>query len=91
MPTFSTMPTPSWPRIVPGFISEIVPRTKWRSVPQMALAVSRTIASVSSWMRGSGTSFSSMSPIPFQTTAFMIASLIGGGCKCRSGEREAPG
>src|SRR5438874_12292 len=32
-PTSSTMPTPSWPRIVPGFIPETVPRTKCRSVP----------------------------------------------------------
>jgi hypothetical protein len=55
-------PTPSWPRIRPSSTPGIVPRTKCRSVPQIALAVSRTIASVGSWIVGSGTSSSRMSP-----------------------------
>jgi len=62
---------PSCPRIVPGFISVTVPRTKCRSVPQMALAVSRTIASVGSSIFGSFTSSRPMSPTPFHTTAFI--------------------
>ncbi len=70
-PISSTMPTPSWPRIVPGFIPGTVPRTRWRSVPQIALAVRRTIASVRSLIRGSGTSSSRMSPMPWKTTAFI--------------------
>ena len=55
----------------------IVPRTKCRSVPQIALAVMRTMASVGSLIFGSRTSSSRMSPIPWKTTAF-IAGLLGG-------------
>src|SRR4051794_34233700 len=72
-PTASTMPTPSCPRIVPGFMPDIVPRTKCRSVPQIALAVRRTIASLGSCSCGSGTSSTRMSPTPWYTTAFMVA------------------
>src|SRR5436305_83231 len=39
LPTSSTTPTASWPRIVPDFMPDSVPRMKCRSVPQMALAV----------------------------------------------------
>jgi hypothetical protein len=42
-------------------------------VPQIALAVSRTIASVGSSIAGSGTSSSRMSPTPWNTTAFINA------------------
>ncbi len=56
------MPTASWPSTVPGATSLIVPRTKCKSVPQMAEVVMRTTASVGSSMRGSGTSSSRMSP-----------------------------
>ena len=63
-PTSSTMPTPSCPRIVPGTMPGTVPRTKCRSVPQIALAVRRTIASVGSWIFGSETSSSRISPTP---------------------------
>ena len=64
-PISSTTPTPSCPRIRPSFVPGMVPRTKWRSVPQIALAVSRTIASVGSWILGSATSSSLMSPTPW--------------------------
>jgi hypothetical protein len=53
-PVSSTTPTASWPRIVPGRIPGMVPRTKCRSVPQIALVVIRTIASAESPITGSG-------------------------------------
>ncbi len=43
LPTSSTIPTPSWPRIVPGFMPLKVPRIKCTSVPQMVLAVRRRL------------------------------------------------
>ncbi len=64
LPTSSTTPTPSWPKIVPGTMPANVPRTMCRSVPQIALDVSRTIASVGSSSLGSGTVSSRMSPMP---------------------------
>ena len=45
-----------------------------RSVPQIALAVRRTIASVCSRIFGSFTVSSRTSPIPWNTIAFMGAS-----------------
>ena len=78
-PTSSITPTPSCPRIVPGTMPGIVPRTMCRSVPQMALAVSRTIASVGCSIFGSGTLSRRMSPTPWNTTAFMLASWVAAG------------
>jgi len=46
-----------------------VPLIMCRSVPQIALEVSRTTASVGSCIVGSGTSSSLMSPTPWKTTA----------------------
>src|SRR3954471_2476438 len=73
-PICSTMPTPSWPRMVPGSIPENDPRTKCRSVPQIADVVMRMTASVSASIVGSGTSSTRMSPRPWNTTAFMRGS-----------------
>src|SRR5512135_2929291 len=73
-PTSSMIPTPSCPRIVPASMPGMVPRTMCRSVPQMALAVRRTIASVGCSIFGSGTSSRRMSPIPWKTTAFIRSS-----------------
>src|SRR5947208_1440838 len=70
-PSCSTTPTASCPTMVPGSMPEKVPRTMCRSVPQMADAVMRTIASVGSWIVGSGTSSNRMSPTAWKTTAFM--------------------
>src|SRR5688572_6707073 len=61
--------------MVPFFMPGTVPRTKWRSVPQMALAVRRTIASVSFSSFGSRTSSSRMSPTPWKTIAFIPTSV----------------
>src|SRR5690554_4574336 len=71
-PRASTMPTPSWPRMVPGCMPAMVPRTMCRSVPQMADAVMRTMASVGACRVDSGTSSRRMSPTSWKTTAFMI-------------------
>ena len=54
-PTSSTTPIASWPRMSP--LSRYMPRTPYRcrSEPQIAVDVTRTIASVACSMRGSGT------------------------------------
>ena len=62
LPTACTTPIASWPRMRPFFMPETVPRMKWRSVPQMADAVMRTIASFGSLSLGSGTSSRRISP-----------------------------
>lgn len=74
-PISSTTPVPSWPRMVPGRRPSMVPRMKCRSVPQMALVVRRTMASVSCSITGSATSSRRMSPMAWNTTAFMIFGL----------------
>jgi hypothetical protein len=50
-----------------------VPRMRCTSVPQIALVVIRTIASVGSLMRGSGTSPNRISPTQCHVTAFTAA------------------
>src|SRR5690606_17124050 len=49
---------------------------KWRSVPQIAVAVRRTIASVGASIFGSGTSSRRMSPTPWNTTARISIVLL---------------
>src|SRR5665647_649328 len=51
-PTFSMMPTPSWPRIEPGLQVGTSPLRMCRSVPQMVVLVILTIASVGAVMSG---------------------------------------
>ena len=51
-PTSRTTPTASWPRMVPSTIRPIVPRTKCRSVPQIALVVTSTTASAAAGSSG---------------------------------------
>src|SRR4051812_17680454 len=53
----------------------IVPRTKCKSVPQIALRVTLTMASVGSDNCGSGTSSSRISPSPCHTIAFIDCPL----------------
>src|SRR6185312_15878342 len=69
----------------------IVPRTMYRSVPQMALAVSRTMASVGCCSLGSGTSSSLMSPTSWKTTAFRLTPLVAGGPSGAPGVTSLPG
>ena len=54
-PTSTTVPTASWPRIVPGVTSGTSPLRMCRSVPQMVDVSIRTIASVGCSIRRSGT------------------------------------
>jgi hypothetical protein len=47
------------------------------AVPQIALVVTRTIASAGSWILGSGTSSTETFPTSCQTTAFVIPLSVG--------------
>jgi hypothetical protein len=81
-PTSSTMPIGSCPRMSPG--SMYIPRTSYRcrSDPQMAVEVIRTIASVGSWMTGSGTVSTDTLPVPCHVSARMKeASVYMSACK----------
>src|SRR5690606_37469311 len=84
-PRASTMPTPSWPRMVPGCMPVMVPRTMCGSVPQIADAVIRTMASVGACSVGSATSSRRMSPTSWNTTAFMISLPARQGASVRLG------
>ena len=70
-PTSSTMPIGSCPRTSPGFRYGPSTSYRCRSEPQMAVEVIRTIASVGSSIRGSGTSSTRTSRLPCQVSAFM--------------------
>src|ERR1044072_6853065 len=70
-PISTTVPTASWPRIVPGCTSGPSPLRMWRSVPQIVAESIRTIASVGCWIAGSGTSSQERIPGPWYTSAFM--------------------
>ena len=72
-PTSSTMPTPSCPRIVPGWQVATSPFEMWRSVPQMVDLVSFMIASVGPLRVGLGLSSSFTLPSELlYTRAFMV-------------------
>jgi hypothetical protein len=70
-PTSSTIPIGSWPMMSPGVM--YMPSTSYRcrSEPQMAVDVIRTIASVDSSIRGSGTVSTETLPVPCQVTALI--------------------
>ena len=72
-PTSSTMPIGSWPRMSP--LSMYMPSTSYRcrSEPQIAVEVIRTIASVGSWILGSGTVSTDTFAVPCQVKALMTA------------------
>ena len=53
-PISTTVPTASWPRIVPGVTAGTSPFRMCRSVPQIVDVSTRTMASVESMMEGSG-------------------------------------
>lgn len=69
-PVSSTMPTLSWPGMVPGSLSLRVPRTMCGSVPQMALFVSFMMAWSGFSRRGSGARSRRMPPIPWKNDGF---------------------
>src|SRR6478735_843265 len=76
LPVSTTVPTASWPRIVPGRTSGTSPLRMWRSVPQIVEASILTIASVGSWIVGSGTSSQVRRPGPWYTSAFILRLLF---------------
>jgi hypothetical protein len=57
-PTASTMPTPSWPRMRPGWQVSTSPLRMCRSVPQIVVRVIFTMASVGAPSVGFGRSSS---------------------------------
>src|SRR5690606_16700613 len=71
LPTSSTMPIGSWPMMSPSFIMGTKPSKRWRSEPQMAVEVTRMMASEGCWMTGSGWVSTRTSPWPCQVRAFM--------------------
>ena len=74
-PTSSTMPIGSWPRTSP--LSRYMPSTSYRcrSEPQIAVEVIRTIASVGSWIFGSGTVSTDTFAVPCQVRALISSCL----------------
>src|SRR4051794_442072 len=71
-PASTTVPTASWPRILPGVTSGTSPLRMCRSVPQIVVASTRTIASRSSIGTGNGTSRHSACPGPSKTSPFIV-------------------
>ena len=63
-PTVSTTPTPSWPRMRPGWQVGTSPLRMCRSVPQIVVLVILTIASVGAAMSGFGRSSRAFLPGP---------------------------
>src|SRR5450631_3969466 len=61
-----------------------------RSVPQMVVASTRTMASPSSKMTGSGTSFQLFDPGPSYTSAFIAHSSVSVGSSLLHHRSEAP-
>ena len=63
-PTLSTMPTPSWPRMRPGWQVGTSPLRMCRSVPQIVVLHILTIASVGAVISGFGALPGLSSPAP---------------------------
>src|SRR5689334_720897 len=72
LPTSSTMPIGSWPRMSPSPMNGFNVSYRWRSEPHSPLEVIRTIASLGSLRIGSGTSSTRTSRRPCQVTAFIV-------------------
>ena len=70
-PTSSTMPIGSWPRMSPGVRYGASTSYRCRSEPQIAVEVIRTIASVGSWIVGSGTVSTRTSRLPCHVNALI--------------------
>ena len=68
-PTASTVPMNSWP--MEPTVWDDTPRQYQRSEPQTQASTTRTMASVGSWMVGSGRSATSIEPGPLKIAARM--------------------
>ncbi len=75
-PISSTVPTASWPRMRPSVTAGTSPFRMCRLVPQIVTASIRTMASVSTWIVGFGTSSHDFMPGPWYTSARMAASSM---------------
>src|SRR4029079_4917271 len=71
-PTASTSPMNSCPSTSPDSMVGMIPLKRWRSEPQMAVEVTRTIASRGLRISGSGTFSTRTSCFPFQHSAFIV-------------------
>src|SRR4051812_37160017 len=76
LPTATTSPMNSWPRMSPLRIVGMYPSYRCRSDPQMHVDVIRTIASRGLRIVGSGTLSTLTFRVPHQVTAFMTGLLI---------------
>ena len=85
-PTDSTTPTASWPSGSPGSIGAL-PWSRWRSLPQIADLVTRTIASSGASTSGSGRSATRTRPSPSKTTPRIRTRR---GTSCPPGRRCTP-
>src|ERR1700683_2180606 len=74
-PTLSTIPTPSWPRMRPGWQVGTSPLRMCRSVPQIVVFTILTIASVGAVISGFGRSSRAFLPGPRYTKAFIVAAV----------------
>ena len=72
-PTSTTSPMNSWPRMSPAAIDGMKPSYRCRSDPQMAVEVTRTMASRGLRILGSGTCSTRTSCVPYQHSAFMAS------------------
>src|SRR5215204_2735946 len=90
-PTSSTMPIGSCPRMSPSSMNGARISYRWRSEPQIAVDVTRTIASVGSLIDGSGTSSTRTSRLPWNVRAFISASSLHAGASRHSLTSLAPG
>ena len=77
-PTSSTTPQPSWPRMRPSVTAGTSPFRMCRSVPQMVEVVTRTIASLASWILGLGLSSHAFLPGPWYVRAFIVPTSFAG-------------
>ena len=71
LPTSSTMPIGSCPKMSPAPMNALSVSYRCRSEPQRLVVVIRTIASVCRWIFGSGTVSTRTSRLPCQVTALM--------------------
>src|ERR1035437_4542550 len=75
-PASSTTPANSWPRMPPGVIPGMRPWSTCRSLPQIAVVVTRSSTSVGSSMVGRGTSAISTRPMSTNVSARICGSLL---------------
>src|SRR4051812_42529078 len=88
-PTASTMPIGSWPRMSPSSMNGPNNSYRCRSEPHRPVDVTRMMASVGSWMVGSGTFSTRTSRLPCHVSAFTLRPLPGwDGAESRSPGRR---